>query len=188
MGSAQHCNGNYADKTGYKTFADAMKYCQKVGPNKCTGVYDERCAGKDLFYACDSKPYVKSSSGSCVYKLAGYGSLWTKQTKKHCFNGKHAKSYKTLADAQKACLGLGKSCSGVYDETCNDKGEFYTCTTAKWATSSSSCIYTPPKPATTPKPTTQKPKPTTQKPKPTATTKKVTTKPPQSSAGTVLWA
>ena len=87
----------------------------------------------------------------CVYLLTfisrppartGYGSLWAKNTKKHCFSSKHPTKYATLAKAQEACLKLGAKCSGVYDNGCDDKDEYYTCTTAKWAVSSSSCIYT----------------------------------------------
>ena len=72
-------------------------------------------------------------------------SLWTKNTKKHCFSSKHPTKYATQALAEAACLKLGSQCSGVYDNGCDNKDEFYTCTTAKWAASSSSCIYTPPK-------------------------------------------
>merc|ERR1719221_1090254 len=80
---------------------------------------------------------------------------WAKSTKKHCFSTKHSAKYKSVYEAQEACLKLGSKCSGVYDDTCDGKGDFYACTEAKWAISSSSCIYTAPKPkTTTKKPTT----------------------------------
>merc|ERR1719326_808034 len=156
--SSQHCNGNNVGGA-FKTLAEAQAYCQKVGPHKCTGVYDEKCDGKDSFYACDSKPYMKSTSGSCVYKQAGYGSLttkkkpttttkkpmpgWAKNAKKHCFSSKHPTKYASLSKAQEACVKLGAKCSGVYDNGCDDKDEYYTCTTTKWAVSTSSCVYSP---------------------------------------------
>merc|ERR1712226_408110 len=137
--------------------------------NKCSGVYDESCDGKNTFYACTTAKWATSTS-SCVYTApkpttqkpkpttpkpttTPKPEAWTKNTKKHCFSTKHPAKYKTLAEAQKACKGLGNKCSGVYDESCDGKNTFYACTTAKWATSTSSCVYTALKP-TTPKPKT----------------------------------
>merc|ERR1712151_505841 len=104
------------------------------------------------------------SSSSCIYTEATTTkkpATWAKNTKKHCFSSKHPTKYATLAKEQEACVKLGSQCSGVYDNGCDNKDEFYTCTTAKWAVSSSSCIYTPPKATTTKKPTTTTKKPTT---------------------------
>merc|ERR1712076_32823 len=148
--------------------ADAQKACLALG-NKCSGVYDSGCNDKDEYYACTTATWA-TSTVSCIYTPPKPATTpkpttpkpttpkplpqWNKVIKKHCLNSKHAKKYQFLADAQKACLGLGNKCSGVYDSSCDDKGTFYACTTAKWSTSSSSCIYTPPKP-TTPKPLPQ---------------------------------
>merc|ERR1712151_1114382 len=75
--SKTHCNGQSIKS--FSNAADAMKYCQQVGPYKCSGVYDEKCDGKGTFYACNTKAYSSSSIGSCVHKLAGYAATTTKK-------------------------------------------------------------------------------------------------------------
>merc|ERR1712157_710282 len=132
--------------TKYATLAKAQEACLKLGA-KCSGVYDNGCDDKDEYYTCTTAKWAVSSS-SCIYTEATTTkkpATWAKNTKKHCFSSKHPTKYATLAKAQEACLKLGAKCSGVYDNGCDDKDEYYTCTTAKWAVSSSSCIYTAPK-------------------------------------------
>merc|ERR1712157_506955 len=119
------------------------------------GVYDNGCDDKDEYYTCTTAKWAVSSS-SCIYTPPTKATTtkkpttttkkpmpgWAKNTKKHCFSSKHPTKYASLAKAQEACLKLGAKCSGVYDGSCDNKNTFYTCTTAKWAVSSSSCIYT----------------------------------------------
>merc|ERR1711937_167684 len=105
-----------------------------------------------------------TSTTSCVYSAPAATTTkkpmsWAKNTKKHCLNTKHTGNYASLFKAQEACLKLGSKCSGVYDSSCDGKNSFYTCTTAKWATSTSSCVYSAPAATTTKKPTTTTKKP-----------------------------
>merc|ERR1719361_1018801 len=126
----KHClNSKHAKK--YQFLADAQKACLALG-NKCSGVYDSGCNDKDEYYACTTATWA-TSTVSCIYTPPKPLPQWNKVIKKHCLNSKHAKKYQFLADAQKACLGLGNKCSGVYDSSCDDKGTFYACTTATWS-------------------------------------------------------
>jgi len=126
--------------TKYSSVFKAQEACLKLG-SKCSGVYDENCDDKPVFYTCTTAKWSTSSS-SCVYE-APKATTWVKNAKKHCLNTKHTGNYATLAKAQEACLKLGSKCSGVYDSSCDGRNTFYTCTTAKWATSTSSCVYSP---------------------------------------------
>merc|ERR1711981_6179 len=62
--------------------------------------------------------------GSCVHKAK----TWHKVEKHHCSRNTVGGSFKTAADAQKYCAAQGSSkCSGVYDDSCDNKGTFYAC-------------------------------------------------------------
>jgi len=55
----------------FGTKAAAEIYCARNSPannGKCTGVYDEKCDSKGVFYACaDKGAFPESSENSCVY-------------------------------------------------------------------------------------------------------------------------
>merc|ERR1712176_410306 len=135
--------------------------------------YDTSCDDKNVFYTCTTAKWATSTS-SCIYAPPKATTTtkkpmpgWAKNTKKHCWSSKHAGSYTSMFKAQEACVKLGAKCSGVYDEYCDGKDVYYTCTEKAWATSTSSCVSSAQNP-TTPKtpPTTKKPTTTTKKPMP----------------------
>ena len=67
--------------------------------------------------------------------------LWSKASNYYCYT-KYSKKYSTLAQAQAAC---DSSCYGVYDGSCDGRGEFLLCAKTDFFTSSrGSCVYTPP--------------------------------------------
>merc|ERR1712176_866493 len=70
--------------------------------------------------------------------------VWSKITSKHCGNTMYDRSFPTLAAAKAFCLKQGPSaCSGVYDVSCDDKGNFYACKVGTFQSSvMGSCIYT----------------------------------------------
>ena len=70
--------------------------------------------------------------------------VWSKMTSKHCGNTRDDRSFSTLAAAKAFCLKQGPSaCSGVYDESCDGKGNFYACKVGTVQSSPrGSCIYT----------------------------------------------
>ena len=90
-----------------------------------------------------SAPTASSAAGPTAF-------TWTKVRLKHCnaASQKHTRSYTTLASAQAACRGLGRACSGVYDNSCDGKNTFFACREGiTFSKSSASCIYTPSSPA-----------------------------------------
>ena len=70
--------------------------------------------------------------------------VWSKITSKHCGNTRDDRSFSTLAAAKAFCLKQGPSaCSGVYDYSCDGKGNFYACKVGTFQSSPrGSCIYT----------------------------------------------
>ena len=70
--------------------------------------------------------------------------VWSKITSKHCGNTRDDRSFSTLAAAKAFCLKQGPSaCSGVYDDSCDGKGNFYACKVGTFQSSfMGSCIYT----------------------------------------------
>merc|ERR1712176_1011171 len=79
--------------------------------------------------------------------------VWSKITSKHCGNTMYDRSFPTLAAAKAFCLKQGPSaCSGVYDYSCDGKGNFYACKVGTFQSSpTGSCIYTEAKGPSTPR-------------------------------------
>lgn len=70
---------------------------------------------------------------------------WKKVPSKQCAGFKSSETaYKSLSAAETAC-SAASTCYGVYDQLCNNKGDFYLCQqSSKWKASSASCIYAKP--------------------------------------------
>ena len=68
---------------------------------------------------------------------------WVKHVEKHCSEEHGSESFKSLAEAQAACLKTTPACGGVYDKICDGKA-FYLCKHGAAIQSSSvrSCVYT----------------------------------------------
>merc|ERR1712151_4762 len=135
-----HCAGQTVGK-GFTKVADTAKYCHSLG-KQCQGVYDDSCDGKGTFYACNTNKLQSSGMGSCVHKAE----TWQKWSNQHC-SGQSIKSFSNAADAMKYCADVGpKTCSGVYDDSCDGKGTFYACNTKGYSKSAmGSCVYRIPK-------------------------------------------
>merc|ERR1712048_999129 len=121
----------------------------------CSGVYDSMCDGKGNYKICKVGAFSVSSK-SCVYTQAKAVTpkaptlTWVKQEKKHCASKAHPQSFKTLKEAETACVTKGSACSGVYDSMCDGKGNYKICKVGAFSVSGLSCVYTQAK-AVTPK-------------------------------------
>ena len=68
------------------------------------------------------------------------GFSFEKQSKVHCGSNSYPTLYGSLARAQIACLSMGSSCAGVYDDGCDGNG-FYLCRPGRFSSSSMSCVF-----------------------------------------------
>ena len=76
-----------------------------------------------------------------IYDLVT-GVLFKKRELNHCdpLKDKYG-NFPTLKSAQSACIS-DTNCNAVYDEHCDNKGEFYLCpTTTSLQSSQHSCVY-----------------------------------------------
>ena len=84
------------------------------------------------------------SFGSNSRGLLGLGKLWPgkKVANKHCSSNKASEvAYSTRSEAEAACQS-NAGCTGIYDESCDNSGNWFQCNAAAYATSGSSCIFT----------------------------------------------
>ena len=74
------------------------------------------------------------------YYYLSLGMQWTKISSRLCRPGG---TYSNLVQAQTACLQLGSSCHGVYDEHCDGR-KLYLCKASPFSTShGAGCLYKP---------------------------------------------
>ena len=66
---------------------------------------------------------------------------WTKTPAKWC-DRSHPEEYDTIKAAKEACVALGDQCTGVYDQNCDDTGNYKLCKPVPLRDSGTgSCVY-----------------------------------------------
>ena len=76
---------------------------------------------------------------------------WSKKGSSFCYSDdQFATQYYSIASARAACVNLGASCYGLYDEKCDGTGVIKLCKSSRVAQSSEgSCVYASPNHKTT---------------------------------------
>jgi hypothetical protein len=153
--SNHYCPTNqYVSQTTYPSVTSAEAAC--TASPICHSVYDDRCDGTGRFRLCKSRTGTRSSIHSCLLVKQGGngnptgpppppqgGTHYSLTPNHYCttrqFDG--TATYTSLHAAEAACTARS-TCTGVYDDGCNNRGTFHLCNNARGTASrAGSCLY-----------------------------------------------